>query len=164
VTTFIIPSVFPIDTYQAHTNTMQCLQLTMDFIISLAYWNQHVSLQAKVEADSSPKLNHSWPLRIESMHLRRQSLQLPDDDRSPSEEVPTNPPPPRLVALPKLATALQSLEYPKNDSRGTRRYRSPSLGKSIARSQADSQSNETPSNQSTTDPIYRPLSPIPNHP
>jgi len=115
-------------------------------------------------ADSSPKLNHSWPLRIESIHLPIQSSQLPGDDRSPLEQVPANPPPPRSVALPKLATALPSLEDLKNDSRGTRRSRSPSLGKSTPRSQANDQPYEAPSNQSTTYPIYRPLPPIPNHP
>jgi hypothetical protein len=114
-------------------------------------------------ADSSPKLNHSWLLRIENCHLPIQSSQLPSDDLSPSEQVPPNPPLPPL-AVSKLVTALPSLVSPKSDSKGTRRYRSHSLGKFNPRSQANDQPNETSSNQSTTYPIYCPLSPIPNHP
>ena len=116
------------------------------------------------EADSSPKLNHSWLLRIENCQLPIQSSQLPSDDLSPWEQVPPNPPRLLSAASPKLVTALPSLVYLKKDSRGTRQYRSHSLGKFNPRSQANDQPNETPSNQSTTYPIYRPLSPIPNHP
>jgi hypothetical protein len=116
------------------------------------------------EADSSRKLNRSWPLRIENYHLPIQSSQLPSDDLSPWEQVPPNPPLPPLAVSPKLVTALPSLGYPKRDLRGTRQSRSLSLGKSPLRSQAKTQPNETPSNQSTTYSIYRPLSPIPNHP
>ena len=115
-------------------------------------------------ADCSPKLNRSWPLRIESCHLPIQSSQLPSDDLSPWEQVPPNPPRPPSVVSPKLVTALPSLVFPRSDLRGTRQSRSPSLGKSTPRSQAKTQPNETSSNQSNTHPIYRPLSPIPNHP
>jgi hypothetical protein len=116
------------------------------------------------EADSSPKLNHFWLLRIENCQLPIQSSQLPSDDLNLSEQVPPNPPLHLSAASPKLVTALTSLVYPKSDLRGTRRSRSPSLGRSTPRSQAKTQPNETSSNQSTTYPIYRPLSPIPNHP
>jgi hypothetical protein len=114
-------------------------------------------------ADISPKLNHSWLLRIENCRLPIQSSQLPSDDLNLSEQVPTNPLPPPLVVSPKLVTALPSLVYPKSDLRGMRRSRSPSLGKFPPRSQANDQPNETPSNQSTSYPIYRSFPPIPNH-
>jgi hypothetical protein len=114
--------------------------------------------------DCSPKLNRSWLLRIENCHLPIQSSQPLGVDPSPSEQVPPNHPPPRLGASPKLVTAHPYLVYPKRDLRGTRPSRSPSLGRCTPRSQTDMQSNETPSNQSATYPIYRPLSPIPNHP
>jgi hypothetical protein len=118
----------------------------------------------EAEADISPKLNHSWLLRIENCHLPIQSSQLPSDDLNPWEQVPPNPLLPPLADLPKLVTALPYLVSPKSDLKGTRRSRSPSLGKSCPLSQADIQPNETPSNQSATYPIYRPLSPIPNQP
>jgi hypothetical protein len=115
-------------------------------------------------ADCSPRLNHFWLLRIENCHLPIQSSQLPSDDLSPWEQVPPNPLLPPLVVSPKLVTALPYLVSPKSDSRGMRRSRSPFPGKSTPRSQANAQPNETSSNQSTTYSIYRPLSPIPNHP
>jgi len=115
-------------------------------------------------ADCSLKLNHFWLLRIESIHLPIQSSQLLHDDPNPSEQAPPSPLPLPSAALLKLVTALPYLVYPKSDSRGTRRSRSHSLGMSNPCSQANDQPNETPSNQSTTYSIYRPLSPIPNYP
>jgi hypothetical protein len=116
------------------------------------------------KADSSRKLNRSWPLRIEIYYLPIQSSQLPSDDLSPWEQVPPNPLLPPLVVSRKLVTALPYLVSPKSDLRGTRRSRSPFPGKSTLHSQANTQPNETSSNQSTSYSIYRPLSPIPNHP